>query len=99
VAVDRSDELKAEQPREKLVRETRKFNHWVGAKQDGEWARDAITTTAKRRYEKHTLGADDKVVKVTVEELITVHDGYRPHMAGEKKTRKSFFHRGARVWR
>jgi hypothetical protein len=37
-------------------------------------------------------------VKVQVEELVYAHDGYRPHLEGEKDTRKSFFWRGARVW-
>lgn len=93
-------------PREKAIREVRKFAHWNGERKDGEWVRETVATGVGRKFQRHTKSAtetDDrgrpKIVTVDVEEEIYVHDGYRPHLAGEKKTRKAFFWRGARIWR
>ena len=78
---------------------------WFGDKtKTGEWIRESVATMLKRTFEKHTRGAEwtkrkPTIVKVQVEELVYAHDGYRPKMEGEKKTRKSFWHRGARIWR
>jgi ribosomal protein S6E (S10) len=80
------------------------IHSWLGARKEGEWVRESVSTTVKRKYEKHTKGKGHtkkkpNIVKVQVEELVYLHDGYRPKLEGEKDTRKSFFWRGARVWR
>ena len=76
---------------------------WLGTRQTGEWVRETVATMIERTYERHTNGVNEEgkkvIVKQTVTELVYIHDGYRPHLEGEKETRKSFFHRGARVWR
>lgn len=100
------EEVRREEPREKQLREFRRFDHWNGERKEGEWRRESIHTGVKRKYsvfaksqsEKNEDGSP-KTVKVDVEEDVYIHDGYRPLMAGEKKTRKAFFWRGARVWR
>jgi len=81
-----------------------KINAWLGQLLTGEWVREAISTPLKRTFTKHTHGAESTkakpvIVTVEVEELVYIHDGYRPRIDGEKDTRKSFFWRGARVWR
>ena len=81
------------------LRKLRKFDHWLGERKEGEWVPEAVSTDTKRRFEHHTRNRLGKVVKVQTEELVYMHHGYRPHMEGEKQTRKAFFFRGARVWR
>ena len=78
---------------------------WLGNRQlTGEWIGESVATTLKRTYERHTRAADwtklkPVIVKQVVEELVHVHGGYRPSLDGEKKTRKAFYFRGARIWR
>ena len=77
---------------------------WLGQRTTGEWIRESIATNTKRTSERHTHGAESTkkkpvIVKQEVEELVYIHDGYRPRLEGEKDTRKAFYWRGARVWR
>lgn len=77
---------------------------WNGKAKTGKWIPEAIMTSVKRTFERHTHGATSTrakpvIVRETVEEFIHMHGGYRPEFDGEKKTRKAFFFRGARVWR
>lgn len=94
------------EPREKRLRELRKFGKFGREAKKGEWVRESIATTVKRKFTRFAKSASEfdergqpKIVKVDIEELVYANDGYRPHMEGEKKTRKAFFWRGARVWR
>ena len=98
--------MKKVEPREKRLRDLRKFDRYAGEPKKGEWVREAVHTGVKRTFTRFTKSASEldqdgkpAIVKATVEEEIYLHDGYRPHMDGEKKTRKAFWHRGARVWR
>jgi len=81
------------------------INSWLGdRRRTGEWVRESIATTLKRKFTKHTHGKGSTklkpvIVTVEVEELVYANDGYRPKLDGEKATRKSFYWRGARVWR
>ena len=93
--------------RDTLLRESRKFDHWLGERKDGEWVRESIccdpltrtvSCLAKSRTERNDDGTP-KIVRVEREEMVYVHQGFHPHMEGEKKPRKAFFFRGARVWR
>ena len=77
---------------------------WLGQRREGEWVRESVATTVKRTFTKHTKGqghtkSNPNIVTVEVEEIVYVHDCYRPKLDGEKDTRKAFFWRGARVWR
>ena len=75
------------------------INSWLGRPKTGEWVRESVATTIKRTFEHHTKDANGKDCVRIVEELNYANDGYRPHLEGEKDTRKSFFWRGARIWR
>jgi hypothetical protein len=78
---------------------------WMGNRQKtGEWISESVATNLKRTFECFTHSVDSTkakpvIVKSTFEELIHMHHGYRPKLDGEKKTRKAFYFRGARVWR
>jgi len=85
---------KKKQPKWKM-----KINHWLTQLQAGEWVRESIATTVERTFTKHTRNAQGEIVVATVTELVYAHDGYRPKLEGEAKTRKAFYWRGARVWR
>lgn len=93
--------------RSELLRKLRKFDHWLGERKDGEWVRESIccdpvtrkvTHLAKSQTERNERG-EPLIVRVEREEIVYQHDGFHPHMEGEKKARKAFFWRGARVWR
>ena len=80
------------------------IRHWLGTPREGEWVPESVATTVKRTFEKHTHAAESTprkpaIVKVQVEELVYAHHGYRPRFPDESGTRKSFFFRGARIWR
>lgn len=86
--------------RSKALQELRKVDFWQGRAADGEWIRESICCDpVKRTFERHTRNNRGEVVKAETTEIVYQHDGYRPKFKGEKKTRKSFFWRGARVWR
>jgi len=95
-----SDEKDQKKAKWKMV-----INSWMGDRTKvGEWVSESVATNNKRTFERHTRGADSTkskpvIVKQQCEELIHMHHGYRPHIEGEKKTRKAFFFRGARIWR
>ncbi len=77
---------------------------WMGKLHEGVWVREAVATTLKRTFEHHTHGKgwtkkDPKIVKAVETELVYAHQGYRPKFDDEKSTRKSFFFRGARIWK
>lgn len=77
---------------------------WMGKLHEGVWVPEAVATKVKRSFEHHTHGkgftkADPKIVKKVVTELVYAHHGYRPKFEDEKSTRKSFWFRGAKVWR
>lgn len=77
---------------------------WFGKANEGEWVRETVATNLRRTFEHHTKGKgwtkkDPVIVKETVEEICYAHQGYRPKFENEKTTRKSFYFRGARVWR
>lgn len=93
--------------RQKALNETRKFDHWLGERKEGEWVREStccdkvtrkFTHLAKSRTERNDDGSPN-IVRVEQEEIVYNHQGFHPHMEGEKKPRKAFFFRGARVWR
>lgn len=67
---------------------------WFGKPIDGVWVRETVATNLRRTYEHHTKSGVEKV-----EEICYAHHGYRPKFEKEKTTRKSFYFRGARVWR
>lgn len=95
------DEKKKPDKKKKFKLEIRS---WVGRAKEGEWVRESVATTLKRTFERHTHSAKStkdrpEIVRVKVDELIYANDGYRPHFEDEKDTRKSFFWRGARIWR
>ncbi len=80
------------------------IHSWSGKAKAGKWVPESVLTSVKRTFERHTKGAGytkDKpvIVKQMCEEFIHMHGGYRPSFEGESKPRKSFFFRGARVWR
>lgn len=80
------------------------IKYWLGRSADGEWIPESVATDVKRTFERHTHGKGSTklspvIVKETVEELVYAHHGYRPNFENEKKTRTSFFFRGARIWR
>lgn len=92
--------------RETLLRGLREFTTWNGDRRDGHWVPESVRINVKRTYRhfaKSKTEFDDrgrpKVVEIDAEEVVYNHSGYRPKFAGEAKTRKAFFHRGARVWR
>jgi len=90
---------KKEQPKWKMA-----IKSWMTKRNTGEWVRESIATTVERTFEKHahatnSTKAKPVIVKVKVTELVYAHDGYRPKLEGEAKTRKAFYWRGARVWR
>lgn len=77
---------------------------WFGRLHEGVWVRESVATNVKRTFESHAHGKgwtkrDPKIVKAVSTELVYAHDGYRPKFEDEKSTRKSFFHRGAKIWR
>lgn|GEM_PF-4556491 len=77
---------------------------WLGKPCEGVWVREAVATSVRRTFERHTKGkghtkASPVIVKEMVEELCYAHQGYRPKFEDEKATRKAFYFRGARVWR
>lgn len=81
-----------------------RIESWLGRARAGEWVPESVATDLKRTFQKHTRGKKwtkekPEIVTVEVEELVYAHHGYRPQFADEKKTRKSFFFRGARIWR
>ena len=85
--------------REKALRETRKIRHWNGERAEGEWIPTSVATDVKRTFESHGKNEEGETVRVTKTEIVYAHGGYRPKFEGEKKTRRAFFFRGARVWR
>lgn len=93
------EDVVKEQPREKALRELRTISWWQNNRKDGEWVPESVATGVERKYECHAKDKDGNIVKRTTKELVHVHGGYRPKFSGEKKTRKAFFFRGARVWR
>lgn len=98
-AEDGPDKREKKKPKWKM-----RIRSWLGKPKEGEWIRSSVATSVKRTFEKHTHGAESTkkkpvIVKVQVEELVYAHDGYRPRFEDENDTRKSFFHRGARIWR
>ena len=95
---DRKDEKKKPPKWKRVIRS------WLGTRQSGEWVRSPVATNVKRKFEKHTHGAESTrkkpvIVKVNVEEIVYANDVYRPHLQGEKDARKATFWRGARIWR
>ncbi len=91
-----------EKPRKKKWKYVIKY--WLGRTADGEWIPESVATDVKRTFERHTKGKgwtkkEPVIVKETVTELVYAHHGYRPNFESEKKTRASFFFRGARIWR
>lgn len=81
-----------------------KIHSWLGRTREGVWVPESVATNLKRVFERHTKGKGHTkkkpvIVREQVEELVYAHHGYRPKFEGEKNTRKSFFFRGARVWR
>jgi len=81
-----------------------KIATWMGRAHEGVWVREAIATNTHRTYEHHAhdkgwTKRDPKIIKKIVTELIYAHQGYRPHFEDEPSTRKSFFFRGAKIWR
>ena len=96
------DDDERNQPKQKWKME---IHSWYGNRQrTGEWIGESVATTMKRTYECFTRGAEwtrrnPVIVKGVFEELVYTHHGYRPKLDGEKKTRKSFFFKGARIWR
>ena len=76
-----------------------KFASWLGERRDGKLIPHAVATSVERTFTRFTRSADQQIVSETVTEIIYDHGGYLPHMEGEKQSRKSFFHQGARVWR
>lgn len=93
------DDAPVQTPREKVLRAIRRISSWNGDRKDGEWIPESSATDVKRKFERHTRNDAGEVVKQEVEEVVYMHGGYRPKFEGEKKTRKAFFFRGARVWR
>jgi hypothetical protein len=92
---------------EKVVRKKKweyEITSWLGLPTKGKWVPEPILTKTKRVFERHTHSAESTrakpvIVKQQLEEFIHMSGGYRPSFDGEKKTRKSFFFRGARLWR
>lgn len=87
-----------------VVQESRKFTHFAGENRSGHWVREAICCDPlTRTFERHTRGKDEDgkpcIVKAQIEEIVYNHHGFHPFLDGEKKPRKAFFFRGARVWR
>lgn len=81
-----------------------RINSWLRERRTGEWVRESVATTVKRKFRKFAksgkiVDGKPEIVSVEVEELVYANDGYRPKLDGEKDTRKAFYHRGARVWR
>jgi len=77
---------------------------WLGKARKGIWVPESVATNFYREYEHHTHGKDSTpqkpiIVKETVREMVYAHHGYRPKFEDEKGTRKSFYFRGARIWR
>jgi len=89
------EKKKVEKPKKRKL----EIHSWLGRAKDGEWVRETVATMLKRTFEKHTKDANGKDCVLQCEELIYAHDAYRPHFEGEGKTRKSFWWRGARIWR
>ena len=80
------------------------IHSWLGLRRLGKWVPEHILTKTKRVFERHTHSAESTrskpvIVKQVVEEFIHLSGGYRPFFEDEKKARKAFFFRGARVWR
>ena len=80
------------------------INSWMGKQKSGRWVPEPILTTVKRVFERHTHAQESTklkpvIVKQLCEEYIHMSGGYRPEFDGEKKARKAFYFRGARVWR
>lgn len=81
-----------------------RISSWMGTPREGEWVPESVATTVKRTFQKHTHSAESTkkkpvIVTVEVEELVYMHHGYRPRFPDESAARKSFFFRGARIWR
>jgi len=98
-----ADQAEDKKP-EKKKRWKNVIKWWQGQRATGEWIRESVATDVKRRFKKHTHGAESTkrkpvIVEVEVEEIVYAHQGFRPRLDGEKDTRKSFWFRGARVWR
>ena len=75
-----------------------------GQGKTGERVRSTVATKTTRKFTRHTHGAESTrnspvIVTVETEELVIQHDLYRPHLEGEKDTRKATYWRGARIWR
>ena len=99
-------EKNQEEIREKLLRNLRRFDHWLGERKEGEWIRESVATNTIRKVRRFTKSKTEfdsngnpKIVDSEEQELIHMHHGYRPKMEDEKKTRRAFFFRGARIWR
>ena len=95
------DEKKTKKKKEKFSLEIR---YWLCQPKKGKWIRESVATTVKRTFQRFTHAKDSTkakpvIVSQEVEELVYAHGGYRPSFEGEKETRKSFYHNGARVWR
>ena len=80
------------------------IHSWFGKPSDGVWVRETVATSVRRTFEhikkdKDWTKQNPTSVKDTVEEICYMHHGYKPKFENEKTTRKSFFFRGARVWR
>lgn len=74
----------------------RLINWWYGQRKEGEWIREVTTTGVSRTYTNVARDEDGNLI--LFEELISIHQCYRPKFEGEKNTRKATFFRGARVW-
>ena len=76
---------------------------WLGKAHAGIWVRETVATNLKRSYTHHTRSKSMEnrgdIVTETVEEICYAHQGYRPKFEDESDTRKSFYFRGARIWR
>lgn len=89
------------------VSKKRNFSHWLGERKDGEWVRESIAIPNMTRTVSHFAKSEKErnddgspvIVRVEREEMVYNHQGFHPHIEGEKKPRRAFFFRGARVWR